>query len=177
LITPYVVRNLDRPPPSFLALHSGTEAGFGAAPLRLPGMTAEQMRPVISAPAQPGTAQLPGAESANAQYAGAQASDTQPGAAQTPGAQSLLLSAPPQVQAGREFAVAISVPPSATGGVRLEVLYDSSKLQVLGVEGMPGRVQLAVSGTTTTGGLSGSTTVVVANMPGFRIRSGLAIVA
>jgi general secretion pathway protein D len=178
LITPYVVRNLDRPPASALVVHSGTEAGFGAAPLRLPSMTGEQVPAAISAAAQPSVtqpsgaqpppAQYPGAESANAQPAGVQA-NAQPGAAQAPGTQSLTLSGPLQVQAGGEFAVAISVPPSATGGVRLEVLYDSNKLRALGLEGTPGRVQLTTSGTTTVRfraieGQSGATQVSIGNI-------------
>jgi general secretion pathway protein D len=133
LITPYVVRNLDRPPPSALEVHSGTEGGFGAAPLRLPSM-GEQLPAGIPGPVPAGVAQPPAAQAAGAEPANAQ---------------SVMLSGPPQVQAGREFAVAISVPPSATGGVRLDVIYDSSKLQALGVEGMSGRLPLAVSGTTT----------------------------
>ena len=177
LITPYVVRNLDRPPPSALELSTGTEAGFGAAPLRLPGMTGQQIPPGISAPAQPGVARPPGAQPPTAQppgaepaqSAGAQAPDAEPGAAQPPGAQSLVVYGPSQVQAGREFEIAISVPPSATGGVRLDVLYDSSKLQALGAEGMPGRVALAVSGTTTVRfraieGQSGPTQISIGNI-------------
>src|SRR5260370_35264584 len=35
LITPYVVRNVDRPAPSALEVASGTEGSLGAAPLRL----------------------------------------------------------------------------------------------------------------------------------------------
>ena len=120
LITPYVVRNLDRPPPTALELNSGTEGGFGAAPLRLSGAAGQQQV-------------LPMAQSR-----------VQPAAAQP-----ILLSVPAQVQAGREFAVAISVPPGAPGNVPLELIYDSGKLQALGAEGPPGRVQLAVSGTAT----------------------------
>ncbi|MGH8694649.1 MAG: secretin and TonB N-terminal domain-containing protein, partial [Burkholderiales bacterium] len=37
LITPYVVRNLERPGAATLEFMSGTEGGFGAAPLRLSG--------------------------------------------------------------------------------------------------------------------------------------------
>jgi general secretion pathway protein D len=157
LITPYIVRNLDRPSPSALELQSGTEGGFGAAPLRLPAMTTgEQVPAAVPAPARPGAAQAPGAEPANAQ-----ASNAQPGA--------LALSGPPEVQAGGEFAVTISAPADAPGGVRLDVLYDSSRLQALDLEGMPGRVPLAVSGTTTVRfraveGQSGPTQVSVGNL-------------
>lgn len=174
LITPYVVRNLDRPPPSALAVHSGTEAGFGAAPLRLPSTRGEQVSAGISVPAQPGfvqspIAQSPGAAPANGQSAGVQTANAQSAATQTLGTQSLMLSGPPQVQAGSEFAVTISVPPSAPGGVRMEVLYDSGKLQALGAEGMPGRVSLAVAGTTAVRfraieGQSGPTQISIGNI-------------
>ena len=80
-----------------------------------------------------------------------------------------MLYGPSQVAAGREFEIAISVPTIAAGGVRLDVLYDSSKLQALGAEGMPGRITLAVSGTTTVRfraieGQSGPTQISIGNI-------------
>ncbi|MBC8007535.1 MAG: general secretion pathway protein GspD [Prolixibacteraceae bacterium] len=213
LITPYVVRNLNRPPPSALELQSGTEGGFGAAPLRLPSMTVETAPAVIAPPAQPGTAQPPAAppsgtvqppatppspvaagappggtpaagvepgavrtpgspapiaDSGAGQTSGAPASASPPEASQAPGLPALMLSAPPQVQAGREFAIAISVPPGS-GSVRLEVRYDGARLQALGGEGLPGRIPLAVSGTTTirfraVEGQSGATQISIGNL-------------
>jgi general secretion pathway protein D len=138
LITPYVVRNLDRPPPSALEMASGTEGSFGASSLRLPSMPSLQQI-ATPAPARPVTVQP------------------------------LQLSAPAQVQAGSEFAVAISVPPSTPGSVRFDLVYDSSKLQAIGAEGTPGRAQLAVSGTATVRfraleGQSGSTQVSIGNI-------------
>jgi hypothetical protein len=65
-----------------------------------------------------------------------------------PAGQTVLLSAPVQAQAGREFAVAVSVAPGVAVNVGLELVYDAARLRVVGVEGAPGRVQLAVSGTT-----------------------------
>lgn len=134
LITPYVVRNLDRPAPSALELASGTEGSLGAAPLRLSGAG---LPTVLPGPlrAQP----IP------------QQSEIPPPAGEPPARpaiQTVLLSAPMQAQAGREFAVAVSVPPGVAGNVRLDLLYDASRLRAVGVEGAPGRVQLAVSGTT-----------------------------
>ncbi|HEV8646160.1 MAG TPA: secretin and TonB N-terminal domain-containing protein [Burkholderiales bacterium] len=134
LITPYVMRNLDRPPPSALELASGTEGSLGAAPLRLPGTG---LPTVLPAPlrAQP----IP------------QQSEIPPPAGEPPARpamQTVLLSAPMQAQSGREFAVAVSVPPGVAGNVRLDLVYDASRLRAVGVEGAPGRVQLAVSGTT-----------------------------
>lgn len=136
LITPYVVRNLDRPSPSALELASGTEGGFGTAPLRLPSLTGPQSLPVPPLRVAPGTA-LPADMQA--------APGTEP---PRPAVPTLLLSAPLQAQAGREFAVAVSVPPGIAGSVQVELAYDSTRLQALGADGQPGRVQLMVSGTT-----------------------------
>jgi len=133
LITPYVVRNLDRPAPSALEVDSGTEGSLGAAPLRLSGTGAS---PAVSAQQRA----LPISE-AQPPVAGGTAS---PAVVQT-----VLLSAPVQAQAGREFAVAVSVPPGIAGNVRVDLVYDAGRLRAVGVDGAPGRVQLAVTGMTT----------------------------
>jgi len=133
LITPYVVRNLDRPAPSALEVDSGTEGSLGAAPLRLSGTG---VSPAVSAQQRA----LPISE-AQPPAAGGTAS---PAAVQT-----VLLSAPVQAQAGREFAVAVSVPPGVAGNVRVDLVYDAGRLLAVGVDGAPGRVQLAVTGMTT----------------------------
>jgi len=169
LITPYIVHNVDRPPPSALELASGTEGGFGSTPLRL--STAEGLsqpnvatapavaeRPQAAtagtAPGAPATAQPPaeGAER-QADRAQAQAEPAQPqNSAPVPvasNAKALMLSAPPQIQAGSEFPVSVSLPPNTPGSVRLDLLYDGGKLLAIGTEGTPGRVQLTVSGTAT----------------------------
>jgi len=130
LITPYVVRNLDRPAPSALEVDSGTEGSLGAAPLRLSGTGAS---PAVSAQQRA----LPISE-AQPPAAGGTAS---PAAVQT-----VLLSAPVQAQAGREFAVAVSVPPGIAGNVRVDLVYDAGRLRAVGVEGAPGRVPLAITG-------------------------------
>ena len=144
LITPYVVRNLDRPAPSALEVTSGTEGSLGATPLRLPSTgaaaapLAAQPRSQQQIPVQPSAAQPPPAVEGPASPAGPS----------SPGVQTLLLSAPVQVQAGREFAVAVSVTPGASANVGIEVVYDAAKLRAVGVEGAPGRAQLSVTGTT-----------------------------
>jgi hypothetical protein len=62
----------------------------------------------------------------------------------------LLLSAPLQVQAGREFAVAVSLPPGATASLRVQLNYDSGKLEALDGEiAAPGVVALRVTRTAT----------------------------
>ena len=59
------------------------------------------------------------------------------------------MTGPAQIQAGNEFAVAISLPPNTPGSVRLDLLYDSSRLLALGAGTSAGRVQLSVAGSTT----------------------------
>ncbi|HZP92632.1 MAG TPA: tetratricopeptide repeat protein [Burkholderiales bacterium] len=133
LITPYVVHNLDRPPPSALEIASGTESSLGAAPLRLP--TAMPTALPIQQPPRP-QPPVPG-----------QAPGVQAPPAGAPGAQTLLLSAPLQAPAGSDFAVAVSVPTGTTGAVQVDLLYDPGKLAAVGAQGSPGRVPLEVSGT------------------------------
>jgi len=157
LITPYVVRNVDRPAPSALEVASGTEGSLGAAPLRLLSGTGAPLAISAQQRVQP----IP-----------VQASEVKPppgSETPRPAAQSVLLSVPLQAQAGREFAVAVSVPPGVAGNVRLDLVYDAARLQAVGIEGTPGRAQLVVSGTTAVRfqaleGQVGPTQISVANI-------------
>src|SRR4051812_20618924 len=154
LITPYVVRNVDRPPPSALEVASGTEGGFGVAPLRLgtaeaPSAPALENAPAAAAspPIQENATTLPpqsATSTAQAQSAQGQQLAVAPGAGKA-----LTLSAPSQVRAGSDFSVAVSMPPGTSGSVRLDLLYDSGKLLALGAEGTPGRISVNVAGPTT----------------------------
>ncbi len=132
LITPYVVRNLDRPPASVLEFASGTEGSIGAAPLRLSGGV--PMPSAIVSPQSVAAIETPSRVEAP------------PGA---PGNVSLLISAPLQVQAGREFAVAVSVPPGVAGTVQADLNYDSARLRAVGVpeSATVGSISLQISGT------------------------------
>jgi general secretion pathway protein D len=148
LITPYVVRNLDRPGAATLEFMSGTEGSIGSTPLRLPGAGpqagAVPQPLVIAQPAvRPGSAQVQALPPENVPSA-------EPLPA-TPSTASLLLSAPLQAQAGREFAVAVSVPPGVAGSMRADLVYDSARLQAVGVAPTEpaGRIPLQVAGTTT----------------------------
>ncbi len=136
LITPYVVRNLDRPAPSALEVASGTEGSLGATPLRL--LSSPGAPPAIPAQQRP-------------QPIAVQAPEVKPPLGSEtpvpPAPQSVLLSVPLQAQAGREFAVAVSVTPGVAGNVRLDLVYDAARLRAVGIEGTPGRAQLVVSGT------------------------------
>jgi general secretion pathway protein D len=152
LITPYVVRNVDRPPPSALEIASGTEGGFGVAPLRLgtaeaPSAPAlENALPTGASPSVQDSTRSPQSATGAAQ---AQSGQNQQ-LAVAPGAEkALTLSAPSQVRAGSEFSIAVSMPPGTSGSVRLDLLYDSGKLLALGAEGTPGRISLNVAGPTT----------------------------
>jgi general secretion pathway protein D len=137
LITPYVVRNIDRPGPAALQFTSGTEANFDAPPLRLSGTTAS------------GVSQLAGGGAIP--VAAVQALDVAPSPAGAPlpgTGQTLLLSAPLQAQAGREFAIALSAPPGAGGALQVELVYDPARLEAVGADG-GGTLSLQVSGTAT----------------------------
>ena len=138
LITPYVVRNLDRPGPALLEFASGTEGSLGAAPLRLPGAAPQQA--AIVTQTAPGSAQLQALEI-----------ETLPGAEPLPtrAVAAIMLSAPLQAQAGGEFAVALSAPPGASGSVQLELLYDAAMLEAVGRPDPRGRISLNFTGTAT----------------------------
>jgi general secretion pathway protein D len=154
LITPYVVRNLDRPPASVLEFASGTEGSIGAAPLRLSGgvsaPSAAISTPPVSAIETPPRVEAPSS---------------------APGNVSLLISAPLQVQAGREFAVAVSVPPGVAGIVQAELNYDSARLRAVGVPepATAGSITLQISGTSivrfrATEGQSGAAKITLSNV-------------
>src|SRR6185436_14132475 len=115
-------------------------------------------------PAQEYTTVQPSAATGTAQ---AQTAAAQPVPA-APG-KTLGLSAPSQVRAGSDFAVAVSMPPGTSGSVRLDLVYDSAKLLALGAEGTPGRVSINVAGPTTVRfraleGQSGSAQITVGSI-------------
>ena len=147
LITPYVVRNLDRPGAATLEFMSGTEGSFGASPLRLSGIG------VLAGPVAQSIAQrqrlapVPGGPTV--QSPNIEATPSPELLAASP-ASALLLSAPLQAQAGREFTVAVSVPPGTASSVQVDLVYDSVRLQALGVPSTAGagRIPLQFSGTT-----------------------------
>lgn len=166
LITPYVVRNLERPEAAMLDFMSGTEGNFGATPLRLAGVGPQngvvtQVGPVAAVSQQGG--------GATAQPLTIESFPTAEPLAEPPVAASLLLSAPLQAQAGREFAVVVSAPAEA-GNVQFELTYDNTRLQAIGVpQGtVAGRIPLQVSGTSTIRfraleGQTGSVVIAVEN--------------
>jgi hypothetical protein len=116
-------------------------------------------------------AQPPGADGATVQPLTIETAPSGETLPAPPAGASLLLSAPLQAQAGREFAVAVSAPPGIARSVQLELNYDSARLQAVGVPetAMPGRIPLQVSGTAVVRfraieGQSGMARISVANV-------------
>ena len=148
LITPYIVRNIDRPGPADLEFAAGTEGSLGAPRSRLRTRARRRSSTAtVAARTSNAVTDVSADSSAAAQSATAAIGDSAAG----PATATLLLSAPLEVRAGREFAVAISVPPGASSSpVQLEVAYDSSMLRVVGTRTVTlGLIPLAVSGTAT----------------------------
>ncbi len=170
LITPYVVRNLDRPGAATLEFMSGTEGSLGAAPLRLSG-AGVLVGPLAQSIAQrQRLAPVPVPGGPSVQPLNIEATPSPELIAASP-ASSLLLSAPLQVQAAREFAVVVSVPPGLASRVQLELNYDSARLQAVGVPetATAGRIPLQVSGSAVVRfraieGQSGMAQISVANI-------------
>lgn len=146
LITPYVVRNIDRPGPADLQFPAGTEASLGAGRLRLSGTSSGGVGQIsgpspVTGAAQRGAAQTAAVQSLNIEPA--------PNGSPLPArSAALLLAAPLQAQAGREFAVALSAPPGVTGAMKVELTYDASRLEAVGTPG-GGTLTLQVTGTAT----------------------------
>ena len=109
LVTPRVIRNVTRPQLQFEEFPSGTDAAIGAAPLMLQTLATQ---PVPAA-----------------------AVSTQPAPVATGGAPKLLLQAPLNVTAGKEFEVQLgleSAVPARSG--LLDFAFDASRLRFIGAE-------------------------------------------
>lgn len=170
LITPRVIRNIARPEVGVTEFLAGTESGIGAPPLRL--------SPVDSAKGSPagGAAAKPASSASLAAISGTQ----------------LTLQAPPQMQLGKEFAVAIRLATDKTfRNASLDMAYDQGRLSVVKVEegGLikqagqdasfnysvqekAGRVNLSVAGKGGVGGSGDLATVtfrVIGDQPGTTI--------
>jgi general secretion pathway protein D len=169
LITPYIVRNIDRPGPADLVFASGTQGSLGAPRMRRQNTTARRLPGAPAAARTPAASTDAGSDTAAAAPATtiAAINESTSGAATA----ALLLSAPLQVQAGREFAIAISVPPGAPSSpVQVSVAYDSSLLDVVGtLTATEGVVSLRFTGTATLRfraleGRSGSASISIQNL-------------
>jgi general secretion pathway protein D len=147
LITPYIVRNIDRPGPAELVFASGTEGSLGA-PTRRQTSTARRLPGAPGATrASTGAMEVSPETSVTAEPTMAAVNESTSGVATA----ALRLSAPSQVQEGREFAITISVPPGAPASPLLvSVAYDTDLLDVVGtLTATKGVVQLRFSGTAT----------------------------
>ena len=145
LITPYVVRNIDRPGPADLQFTSGTEGSLGAGPLRLSGTSGGGVSQVSVPAPVTGVAQRGGQSAAVQPLYVEPAPEAAP---LPPRTATLLLSAPLQAQAGREFAIALSAPPGVSGVLQVDLSYDASRLEAVGTPG-GGTLSMQVSGTAT----------------------------
>lgn len=132
LITPRVVRSLQRLEGAAAEFRAGTEAAPGAPPLQL-------------RPTGPRTLSIePGAGAAQV----AAAKPIAPPAAAAPAAVSLIWAAPSQAAIGREFAVSVGLPAGGEArAARVEIAFDPAVLQPAGgVLVGDGRVALEVQG-------------------------------
>lgn len=110
LITPRIVRGINRPEHMMAEFYSGTEAAVGAQPLAI-GATLPGALAVSATPGVAGFAPAPGRPVA------------------PPSPANVLLAIPAQVGAGKEFTASISLPvhPSAASA-QLELVYDAGLL-------------------------------------------------
>jgi len=140
LITPRIVRTLNWPQNAIIDTPVGTDSSIGSAPLRIaqtsPGALA-------LAPAQAGGAARQPAEQAAAIPAPTAEAQAEP----VPG---LLIAVPLAAKTGTELLVSLGVPPGvAAVGARLDLAYDPSQLQPIGVApSAPGRLPVKVEGAT-----------------------------
>ncbi|MDE2366672.1 MAG: type II and III secretion system protein [Betaproteobacteria bacterium] len=125
LITPRIVRNINRPAKSASELHFGTETTVGVAPL-----TIGKVAPRSLAMASSGAGGAAGAFSQPARPL--DESPAQQATPASPGSPAVTLSAPEQVLAGKEFGVSIglggadALPPG-----ELELSYDAGALELM----------------------------------------------
>lgn len=182
LITPYVVRNVDRPGPAMLEFASGTEANFGAAPLRLSGAASLQSSAVANVAAAPASrvealeveTDVPPLviDTTVPEPVPLEAEEASPSGELALAPATLLLSAPLQVQAGNEFAVALSLPPGTTGDLEVLLNYDDGLLEAVGSdEPADGLIDVRVTGTATLRfrareGGSGAATISIVDVAG-----------
>jgi general secretion pathway protein D len=172
LITPYIVRNIDRPGPAALEFASGTEGSLGAPRMRRQNRTARRLPSATGAARTSAGVTDSGTDASSDTVAAAQPTIAAINESTSGGATvALLLSAPLQVQAGREFAIAISVPPGAPSSpVQVSIAYDSSLLDVVGtLTATEGVIPLRFTGTATLRfraleGRSGSASISIQNL-------------
>ncbi|MGN2390317.1 secretin N-terminal domain-containing protein [Pelomicrobium sp. G1] len=128
LITPRIVRNLDRPELRLTEFASGTDAAVGAAPLTVQGTAPGGLSLASRAP---GGAAAPAL--------------SPPGEAPVPvlppAPAALVVTAPSQVRVGQPFTVAVALPPTVAAAT-LELVYDPGVLSPVtpasGVQTEPG---------------------------------------
>ncbi len=122
LITPRIVRNLERPDYAAAEFFGGTDSAVGAQPIRIRA-TAERALGIAPGSGPAGAA----TQAALTASAGGTAA-----AAARPAAVSLLWAAPNEVAAGTEFNVAIGLPIGIDAATaRMEIAFDPKVLEVV----------------------------------------------
>ncbi len=157
LITPRIVRNLQRPDQVIAEFYSGTEAAIGEPPLTISATRAGGLalsgQPGAASQAAPSAGQLPAAPAGK------------PGIPSPPA--SVVLNVPAEANIGKEFTAGLSllVHPRATQA-ELELIYDPTVLAPEGMEGGDGRVTLKLARTGSAGAVLQVKFRVVAKAPG-----------
>jgi general secretion pathway protein D len=153
MITPRIVRTIDRWAGTSGSMPAGTEASAGAPPLTLPSAARASLAPTRGGgggAAMPAPGSVAGSTPAPA-GSGQQAPPGMP----TPSGE-LKLSAPDQVKAGQDLTVSLVLEGvELNGAVEVELSYDSSAFSPATATSMPGgsqaTVTLAGSGSTRSG--------------------------
>ena len=141
MITPRIVRTIDRWAGPSGSMPAGTEASAGAPPLTLPSAARASLSPARGGGGAAGPATGGGAGSIPAPAgSGQQAPPGMP----TPSGQ-LRLSAPDQVKAGQDVTVSLVLEGiELNGAVEVELSYDSSAFSPATATSMPGSSQASV---------------------------------
>ncbi|HXX12814.1 MAG TPA: secretin N-terminal domain-containing protein [Burkholderiales bacterium] len=138
LITPRIVRSINWPQSAIVDTPVGTDSSIGSVPLRIAQTSSGAL---ALAPAQGGGA----ARQAAAPTPAAPGPGPEAPAEPVPG---LLIAVPLAAKTGTELLVSLGVPPGTSAvGARVELAFDPSQLQPLGVApSAPGRVPVKVEG-------------------------------
>lgn len=125
LITPRIVRNIARPAKAASELHFGTENTIGMLPLTIGKVGARSL--AMSSTSSSGAAARSGTQPPSAAPDASQAVKAANSASPV-----LMLAAPDQVAAGKEFAVSVSLADAeALPAAELELSYDTTALEAL----------------------------------------------
>jgi general secretion pathway protein D len=141
MITPRIVRTIDRWAGSPGSMPAGTEAVTGAPPLTLPSGARASL-----APARGGGAAGPATSNAANPTPAPAGSERQAPTAMPTSSGELKLSAPDQVKAGQDLTISLTLEGiELNGAVEVELNYDSSAFSPATATSMPGSNQASVT--------------------------------